>query len=204
MCSIRKLITRFLDVSASFNGLTTKGEAEIWVNGSDQYNKYRTYAGSSVTFDGGDSTLAAKLALDPHAEDVWDTFQQWKEGSDKRVDAVGFVTQELWRVLAYSTDPTIIQLGENSQKVWPSRLLFKLAKFTQAFDYLVKNPKVHYTECSLFITSDWGHFTIESPEAYVEAHPPGTEVPNGVTWGLTEINWRRSQYDYPVPDVEIP
>ena len=59
----------------------------------------------------------------------------------------------------------------------------------EAFYQLSEHPQVHYTTCTIIVSSDWAEIGLLSPSAYIDKDPNAQEIP-GTVLSSTKVNWQ--------------
>lgn len=129
----------------------------------------------TVAVRGGDQELGILLARNPSDLDI---YHRWAATHLQRADLVGVQTQEIWHLMQSSSDTDIIHAAKSVQ---------------DAYEYIVAHPLPHITRVQLTICSDWGTFTLLSPEATITEDPSAVKIDSASIYSKS-ISWNDRGY----------
>lgn len=136
--------------------MISSGEFNLKIKETENYRTFYAGMEKTIAVRGGDQELGILLARNPSDLDI---YHRWAATHLQRADLVGVQTQEIWHLMQSSSDTEIIDAAKSVQ---------------DAYEYIVAHPLPHVTRVQITICSDWGTFTLLSPEATI------TEDPNAV------------------------
>ena len=125
------------DVNAEFGGIPSGGVYDPSVQSQAQYKTFREIMQKLVSVQGGNREYAPEIVVDPSS---YSTFQAWTRTVVTRTSLLGMVTTELWSLMRSSINPDINKYAETVQ---------------EAFEFIIKNPKLYKTAVTLDVQSDW-------------------------------------------------
>ncbi|OGM46427.1 hypothetical protein ABOM_004811 [Aspergillus bombycis] len=167
------------DIEAEFNGLTASGRFDASVKKTGQYKAFEKWMQKTCSCQGGDTIIGTKVYSDSTAEDVYRNYERWVEISQQTRGVMALQTRGLWELMAAAMDDELNNRVEDIE---------------QAFDWIVGNPAIHQTKCTLVINSDWGEIGFLNPSAFIVQDPNSPPPPDNTTFSSIKIIWGREHF----------
>ena len=143
----------------------------------DSTSQYKTFAETAqqlCSCDGGDATLALSLCARGGHENLFDVYTKWTSSAATLPAATTFQVAPIWELMRNAKSDTLASYANAVE---------------DAFYQLSQHPQVHYTVCTMIVSSDWGEIGLLSPSAYIDKDPNAEEVP-GTVMSMTKVNWQ--------------
>ena len=142
------------DIKVELSGLPSKGSFDVSVKGSEQYSTFLQSFEKTCHIRGGNTTLgdAVRQAVYANvtADDSYAKLAAWESSAQDDPDLTSLTVKEIWTILRDAKSPD---------------LRGKEISMSNAYNYLVLNPLIHYTICSIVVSSAWGEIGLLTPKA---------------------------------------
>lgn len=92
---------------------------------------------------GGDTSLASTINSDPMKDDIYEKFTEWVATSQTSPDVMSLSLMEIWNLMYAASDPELVSRAPDIQ---------------HAYEWIVQNPRKHWTKCRFVVNSDWAEF----------------------------------------------
>ncbi|KAK7688953.1 hypothetical protein QCA50_007644 [Cerrena zonata] len=163
-----------LNVSAAFNGLVASGKFDASVKSSDEYKTFSNYMQKTCSCFGGDTSLASTINSNPMQDDIYTQFTKWVATSRESPDVMSFSLIEIWTLMNAAVDQDLVKRAIDVQ---------------HAYEWIVQNPRKHWTKCRFVINSDWAEVGLLTPSAFIMEDPDSKPSPNNLVFTTTKIQW---------------
>ena len=137
---------------------------------------------------GGDPSIAGKIASNPEDTGVYAAFQSWISSSRTLPDVMSMQTMALWDLMSAAISPEIYNRAADVQA---------------AFQWIVEHPAVHETKCRFVINSDWGEIGLLTPSAFIIPDPNSPPPTDNIIFSSTKITWGKEHSHQFQRDVTI-
>lgn len=103
---------------------------------------------------GGDTSLASTINSDPMQDDIYTQFTKWVATSQDSPDVMSLSLIEIWNLMYAAFDPDLVK---------------RAADIQHAYEWIVQNPRKHWTKCRFVVNSDWAEFGQQYPNSHLQA-----------------------------------